>query len=55
MTAGGWRRADWLVLAAAFAVGIAIRVALLPTQGLRGDIDQFAGWVHHIATSGLGR
>lgn len=54
MTAGGWRRADWLVLAAAFAAGIAIRVALLPTQGLRGDIDQFAGWVHHIATNGLG-
>ena len=54
MTAGGWRRADWLVLAAAFVVGIAIRVALLPTQGLRGDIDQFVGWVHHIATNGLG-
>ncbi|MBA2757120.1 MAG: hypothetical protein H0U37_06725 [Chloroflexi bacterium] len=55
MTAGGWRRADWLILAAAFAAGIAIRVALLPTQGLRGDIDQFVGWVHHIATSGLGK
>lgn len=54
MTAAGWRRADWLVLAAAFVVGIAIRVALLPTQGLRGDIDQFVGWVHHIATNGLG-
>ncbi|MGK2850008.1 MAG: hypothetical protein ACSLFN_03750 [Candidatus Limnocylindrales bacterium] len=54
MTAGGWRRADWLVLAAAFAAGIAIRVALLPSQGLRGDIDQFVGWVHHIATNSLG-
>ncbi len=26
---------------------------LLPTEGLRGDIDQFVGWVHHIATQGL--
>ena len=33
--------------------GIAIRVVLLPTEGLRGDIDQFVGWVHHIATQGL--
>ncbi|MFL5685204.1 MAG: hypothetical protein ACJ77D_04045 [Chloroflexota bacterium] len=33
--------------------GIAIRVWLLPTEGLRGDIDQFVGWVHHIATQGL--
>ena len=33
--------------------GTAIRVWLLPTEGLRGDIDQFVGWVHHIATQGL--
>ena len=33
--------------------GIAIRLWLLPTEGLRGDIDQFVGWVHHIATEGL--
>ena len=53
MTARPWGRADWLALAAAFAVGILIRAALLPTQGLRGDLDQFVGWVHHIATKGL--
>ncbi|HEV7603933.1 MAG TPA: hypothetical protein VGO15_03145, partial [Candidatus Limnocylindrales bacterium] len=34
--------------------GIAIRVALLPSQGLKGDIDQFVVWVHGIALNGLG-
>ena len=29
-----------------------IRLVLLPTDGLRGDIDQFVGWVHHIAIHG---
>ena len=36
------------VLAAA-----AIRLVLLPTEGLRDDTDQFAGWVAHIASNGL--
>jgi Gpi18-like mannosyltransferase len=34
--------------------GILIRVALLPSQGLKGDIDQFVLWVHGIAINGLG-
>jgi hypothetical protein len=50
----GWHRRHWALLAVGFIVGIAIRVVLLPTDGLRGDIDQFAGWVHTIATRGLG-
>lgn len=33
--------------------GIAIRIVLLPTVGLRDDTDQFAGWVGDIATNGL--
>ena len=41
------------MLAALFAVGILVRVVLLPTEGLRDDMDQFVGWVHHIATQGL--
>ena len=53
MTARPWGRADWLALAAVFGAGIVIRVALLPTEGFRGDLDQFVGWVHHIATKGL--
>lgn len=58
MTAGGasgrWSRRELAALAAVVLVGIAIRVALLPTQGFRGDLDQFVGWAHHIATNGLG-
>ena len=49
-----WSRRHWLALVAILLVGVAIRVVLLPTEGLRGDIDQFVGWVHHIATRGLG-
>ena len=49
--APGWRRADRRsALVAVFAVGIVVRLVLLPTTGLRDDIDQFVGWVHHIAT-----
>ena len=33
--------------------GVLIRLVLLPTDGLRGDIDQFVGWVHHVANNGL--
>jgi hypothetical protein len=32
---------------------IAIRLALWPTPGLPGDLDQFVVWVHGIATGGL--
>jgi Gpi18-like mannosyltransferase len=52
--AAGWRRADRLIVVAALAAGILIRLWLLPMAGLEGDLDQFVGWVHHIATHGLG-
>lgn len=52
--AAGWRRADRLIVLAALAAGILIRLWLLPMPGLVGDLDQFVGWVHHIATRGLG-
>jgi Gpi18-like mannosyltransferase len=52
--AAGWRRADRLIVLAALAAGILIRLWLLPMPGLQGDLDQFVGWVHHIATQGLG-
>ena len=41
-------------LVVALVAGIAIRVVLLPTEGLRGDLDQFVLWVHGIAIGGLG-
>jgi len=43
-----------LLLLIAFAVGIVIRLLLLPTDGFRGDLDQFVVWVHGIAVGGLG-
>lgn len=52
--AAGWRLADRLIVLAALAAGILIRLWLLPMPGLQGDLDQFVGWVHHIATQGLG-
>ena len=51
---GRWRRVDWVRLGLALLIGVAIRIALLPTDGFRDDLDQFVGWVRHIATSGLG-
>ena len=42
------------MLAAVFIAGILIRIVLLPAQGLKGDMDQFAIWIHGIAVNGLG-
>jgi hypothetical protein len=43
---------------AIFVVGLvlasAIRAVLLPTEGLRGDLDQFVLWVHGLATRPFG-
>ena len=47
-----WRHVT--ALAAVILLGSLIRVALLPTTGLKGDIDQFVLWVHAIAVDGLG-
>ena len=41
-------------LAVVFVAGIGIRIALLPAEGLKGDLDQFVLWVHGIAVNGLG-
>jgi hypothetical protein len=46
-------------LAATLAVGLGaaalLRIALLPTPGLSGDLDQFVLWVHGLATQPFGR
>jgi Gpi18-like mannosyltransferase len=42
-----------LALLVAFGAAIVIRLILLPTPGLRGDLDQFVLWVHGIAVNGL--
>ncbi|MEX2185119.1 MAG: hypothetical protein WEC14_11795, partial [Chloroflexota bacterium] len=49
-----WDRFGWVILVFAFAIGIEIRLNLIASEGFRDDLDQFVGWVHHIATNGLG-
>ena len=51
----GWTA--WLLLAIPilFFAGIAIRLWLLPSRGLVGDVDQFVLWVHGIAVNGWDR
>jgi hypothetical protein len=48
-----------LTILAPLAIGVVaaaiVRLVLLPTDGLRGDLDQFVLWVHGIATQPLGR
>ena len=51
---GHWSGRYVAALIAVFLAGIAIRVALFPGEGLKGDIDQFVVWVNHIALNGLG-
>jgi hypothetical protein len=53
VTEAPWSRRHIAALAGVLVVGIAIRVVLLPTSGLRGDVDQFVLWVHGIAVDGL--
>jgi len=43
-----------VALVVVLVAGIVIRVALLPAEGLKGDLDQFVLWVHGIAVNGLG-
>ncbi len=49
----GWSRQERAALAIGLVVAIAVRLPLLPMDGLRGDIDQFVMWVHGIANGGL--
>jgi hypothetical protein len=48
-----WSRREMFVLAGIFVVGFAVRLVLLPTDGLRGDIDQFVLWINGIVVGGL--
>jgi Gpi18-like mannosyltransferase len=45
------RPGPWLALA--IVVGVAIRAALVPTNGYADDLTQFVEWVRHIANNGL--
>jgi len=47
---GGWSRRARIGLAVGLLAAALLRLALLPTMGLRDDTDQFVGWVHQLAT-----
>ncbi len=50
-------RERWLALvalAAIMIVGLIVRIALLPTPGLVGDLDQFVLWAHGVAVGPIG-
>lgn len=41
-----------LAIPVLFAVGIGIRIFVMPARGLAGDVDQFVVWVNGIAVNG---
>jgi Gpi18-like mannosyltransferase len=50
-----WSSRERLALVALFAIGIALRAALVQTIGFLDDMDQFARWISHISNAGLGQ
>ena len=48
------RRPHPLILPLGLLLGLVVRAALLPTPGLAGDLDEFASWVHALATGPIG-
>jgi len=50
-----WTTSHAVVLAAGLAAGALIRALLLPAPGLAGDMNEFAGWIHALATEPFGR
>ncbi len=50
-TPGSRRASAIIVFAVALGVAMLVRIALWPTLGLVGDLDQFVLWVHGIATA----
>jgi hypothetical protein len=49
------QRAGWLISVGTITLaGVLVRVLLLPTPGLTGDLDQFVVWIHGLATAPFG-
>jgi Gpi18-like mannosyltransferase len=46
---GGWSRRACIGLTVGLLAAAILRLALLPTIGLRADTDQFVGWVRQLA------
>jgi Gpi18-like mannosyltransferase len=49
------RRGEVAAVAIGLIAAVVIRLLLLPAEGLRGDLDQFALWIHGLATAPFGR
>ena len=49
------RRGDLVVFGVGLLLAVGLRLVLLPTDGFRGDLDQFVLWVHGLATEPFGR
>jgi hypothetical protein len=49
------RRTSVLVFGLGLLLAVVLRLVLLPTDGFRGDLDQFVLWVHGLATQPFGR
>jgi hypothetical protein len=45
---------ELIIFGVGFALAVVIRVALWPTAGLVGDLDQFVLWAHGVATGPFG-
>jgi len=45
-----WSRRERIALTVGLLAAAILRLALLPSVGLRADTDQFVGWVHALAT-----
>lgn len=54
-TGSAWTRREGVLLLAVLGGGLVLRSALIGTEGFRDDMDQFARWIAHIATAGLGQ
>jgi Gpi18-like mannosyltransferase len=48
-------RGEVAALSIGLIAAVVIRLLLLPAQGLRGDLDQFALWIHGLATAPFGQ
>ena len=49
------RSTHLIVFAVGLLLAVLLRLVLLPTDGFRGDLDEFVKWVHGLVTQPFGR
>jgi hypothetical protein len=50
LSGSSWSRRHLVTLSIGLVAAALLRLALLPTEGLRDDLDLFAMWIHRLAT-----